>query len=98
MNITAIRIIRLKEPKGQTRAFAEVVFDGELALRDFRVIQTPRGLFVGMPARRAPDGTFHDLAIPITTEFREYLQAQILRAYEDEAARPGPGPGKGKIQ
>lgn len=89
MNITEIRIIRLKTPQGQTRAFAEVVFDGELAIRDFKVVETPRGLFVSMPARRSQDGRFLDLVIPVTGEFRERLQSQILRAYEDELARPG---------
>ena len=88
MNITDIRIVRLKTPQGQTRAFAEVTFDGELAIRDFKVIETPRGLFVSMPARRAPDGRFHDLVIPVTGELRERIQTSVLRAYEDELARP----------
>ena len=91
MNITDIRIFRLKEPKSQIRAFAELVFDGELAIRDFKVIETPRGLFVSMPARRASDGSFHDLVIPITGEFRERIQEKILRAYEDELSRPQQG-------
>jgi len=55
LNITDIRIVRLKTPQGQTRAFAEVTFDGELAIRDFKVVETQRGLFVSMPARRAPE-------------------------------------------
>lgn len=91
MKITEIRIFRLKTPQGQTRAFAEVTFDGELAIRDFKVIETHRGLFVSMPARRSPDGQYHDLVIPVTGELREQIQASVLRAYEDEIARPDPG-------
>lgn len=39
-----------------------------------------------MPSRKTPEGTFRDVAHPITAEAREMIQAAVLKAYEEGAA------------
>ncbi|MHB9059810.1 MAG: SpoVG family protein, partial [Bacillota bacterium] len=39
------------------------------------------GLFIAMPSRKTPEGTFRDVAHPITAEVREMIQDAVIRAY-----------------
>ena len=67
------------------RALVTVVFEDCFVVRNIKVIQgRDDKLFVAMPSRKLPDGTYVDIAHPITMEFREYLEATILGAYEHE--------------
>ncbi len=55
MRISEIRVRLLAAAKGRTeklRAFCSVTLDDEIAIRDLRVIEGPRGLFVAMPSRK----------------------------------------------
>lgn len=88
MQITDVRITLLKKPEGKVRAFASVVFDGQLAIHDFRVIEGARGRFVSMPARKDAAGGFRETVQPVNAEMDRMLQTVILRAFEDELARP----------
>ncbi|MCA8969526.1 MAG: SpoVG family protein [Planctomycetes bacterium] len=55
MKISEVRV-RLLPPdqKGgeKLRAFCSVTLDDEIAIRDLRIIEGPRGLFVAMPSRK----------------------------------------------
>ena len=78
----------MKKEQSKVKAFASVVFDGELAVHDFKIVETERGIFVGMPSRKVGEAEYREIAHPITSQAREHLQATILRAYQDELARP----------
>ncbi len=55
MEITEIRIRLVNNPREKLRAFASVTFDGELAIRDIKIIEGTDGLFVAMPSRKLAD-------------------------------------------
>ena len=88
MNITEIRIHFVKKEQSKVKAFASVVFDEEFVVHDFKVVETERGIFVGMPSRKVGESEYREIAHPITSRAREQLQATILRAYQDEMAKP----------
>ncbi|GAB4277382.1 MAG: septation regulator SpoVG [Candidatus Rifleibacteriota bacterium] len=88
MNITDIRIQRIRNPKGKLLGFAEIILDGKLVIKDFQIFTSNRGLFVGMPSRKMPDGSWREMVFSIDTELSETLKNSILRAFEDEANRP----------
>ncbi|MFZ2959196.1 MAG: SpoVG family protein [Candidatus Ozemobacteraceae bacterium] len=89
MRITDIRIHLLPRPfTSKLRAFASITLDEMLVIHDFRVIEGNRGIFVAVPSRKTTDGEFRDIVVPITSEADHLLCSNILRAYEDEAARP----------
>ena len=81
MNITDIKICKLLND-GRLRAVISITLDDELAVHDIKVVQGPERLFVAMPSRREENGTFRDIVHPISFEARQYLEAQILDAYD----------------
>ena len=67
MNITDIRIRKIYED-ARLKALVSVTIDGDLAVHDIKVIEGPERLFVAMPSRKDENGTFRDIAHPITPE------------------------------
>ena len=56
MKITEVRIFQKTEDADKKlRAFATVTFDDSFVVRDIKVIEGGKGLFVAMPSRRAKE-------------------------------------------
>lgn len=53
MEITEIRIMKKDDPSKKLKAFANVTFDGCFVVRDMKVVEGSKGLFVAMPSRRS---------------------------------------------
>ena len=87
MKITEVRISLCNEDR--LKAFANVTFDSEFVVRGLKVIEGRNGLFVSMPSRRRSDGTYQDIAHPITSEMRSKLEAEVIAAYETELETAG---------
>lgn len=81
MNVTDIRIRRTYQDT-RLRALVSVTVDGDLAVHDIKVIEGPERLFVAMPSRKDENGTFRDIAHPITPQARRVLEEAILSAYQ----------------
>lgn len=84
MEITDVRVRKIAN-KGKMKAVVSVTLDNQFVVHDIKVIQGDNGLFIAMPSRKAPDGTFKDIAHPINSETRDMLQKSILSAYENMA-------------
>ena len=82
MEITEIRITVRDEDK--LRAFANVTFDNAFVVRGLKIIMGNDGYFVSMPSRKRPDGSYQDIAHPITREMRDVLEKEVLEAYQKE--------------
>ena len=80
MEITDVRIIVKDEPK--LKGFANVTFDNAFVVRGMKIISGVDGYFVSMPSRRRMDGTYQDIAHPITPVMRKQLEEAILNAYQ----------------
>lgn len=85
MEVTEINI-KLNN-KGRVKAFVTVTFDNSFAVRNIRIVEGKDSLILSMPSRKKPDGKFQDLAHPINTEFRKYLEEKIFKAYEEEVKK-----------
>lgn len=55
MNITEIRIKLLLSTRDKLRGFASITVDDRLVVRDIKIIEGARGLFVAMPSRKLCD-------------------------------------------
>lgn len=126
MEITEVRIFPKEAKDKKLKAYAAVTFDNAFVVRNIKIIEGNKGLFVAMPSRklrdvcqncgytnpvrakfcnecgkalnpasRMPEPTHdetdrqsdhRDIAHPITSEFRDYLQKKVLDAYEKEKA------------
>ncbi|MCI0406598.1 MAG: SpoVG family protein [candidate division Zixibacteria bacterium] len=80
MEITDIRIIVKDEQK--LKGFANVTFDKAFVVRGMKIISGLAGFFVSMPSRRRSDGTYQDIAHPITPAMRKQLEEAVLKAYQ----------------
>ncbi len=88
MKITDIKIKKLFDDENCIKATASVTFDHQLAVHDIKIIESQEELFVVMPARKNPDGTYLDIAHPINAEFRVSLENGIIETYKRELAEP----------
>ena len=80
MKITEVRITRL-ESDGKIRAMASVTFDECFVVTGLKVLEGSNGLFVSMPSRKLPDGTYKDICFPVTKDTREAIQEAVLAKY-----------------
>ncbi|MBC9786136.1 septation regulator SpoVG [Heliobacterium chlorum] len=80
----AIRDVRIRKifRTGAIKAIASVTIDDSFVIHDIKVIEGPNGIFVAMPSRNRPDGSFCDIFHPINQEARSLLSNEVLRAFE----------------
>ena len=81
MNISDVRIRKIYDDP-RLKALVSVTIDGDLAVHDIKVIEGPERLFVAMPSRKDENGTFRDIAHPITPGARKVLEDAILERYQ----------------
>ncbi|HAZ09286.1 MAG TPA: septation protein SpoVG [Elusimicrobia bacterium] len=93
MEITEVRVHLRGEEK--LKAFATVTFDRCFVVRNMKVIEGEKGLILCMPSRKMPDGSFKDVAHPITVEFRSLLESKVFACYEQERRKTAAGSGTG---
>lgn len=91
MNITDIRI-RKTYTENRLRALVSITVDYDLAVHDIKVIEGPERLFVAMPSRKDENGSFRDIAHPITPQARKQLEDAVLGAYEQYLAQQPASP------
>jgi len=78
-----VRVYPLKEPQGNTKAFAGVAIDEMITIRGIRVVEGEKGLFVTMPqSHDKKTNEYHDIAFPIVGDLRKEIKNQVLAKYE----------------
>lgn len=82
MKITEVRVSLRDDEK--LKAFVSITLDNCFVIRGLKIIKGTRGMFVAMPSRKRPDGTFQDLAHPINNETRDWMEGVILAQYQKE--------------
>ncbi|MBL7192136.1 septation protein SpoVG family protein, partial [bacterium] len=60
-----------------------ITFDDVFVVRGLKVIQGKTGLFVCMPSRKLGDGSYKDIAHPISNDFRQHIETLILSRYKE---------------
>lgn len=82
MQITDVRL-RTIEKEGKMKAIASITIDHEFVVHDIKVIEGEKGLFIAMPSRLSSDGEYRDIAHPIKSETREYMQKTVIEKYQE---------------
>lgn len=83
MTIGDVRIRQVRHTEGKLRAVASITIDDCFVVHDIRIFEHDGALFVAMPSRKASDGSYKDIAHPLNTETREYIQSVILESYQN---------------
>ena len=81
--------VRPIEPMGNLLAFASLKINDCFVIDDFKVLQSDKGLFVGMPSKpdKGSKTGYRDTARPITKEFRAELTGAVVTAYHAEVEK-----------
>ncbi|OQA34690.1 MAG: putative septation protein SpoVG [Candidatus Dependentiae bacterium ADurb.Bin331] len=82
MKITEVKVFPSQE-SGRLKAYATIVFDNDFIVRDLKVIEGNKGLFVSMPSRRKKDGSFRDIVHPLNSDTRSLIEQAIIAEYEN---------------
>ena len=85
MKITDVRIRKVAKD-GKMKAVGSITIDDEFVVHDIKVIEGEKGLFIAMPSRKASDGEYRDIAHPINSATRDFIQTMILEKYAEAAA------------
>lgn len=81
MKITEVKVYPAKD-NGRLKAYATIVFDNDFIVRDLKIIEGNKGLFVSMPSRRRKDGSFRDIVHPLNSETRSMIEKLVIQEYE----------------
>lgn len=80
MEITEIKVFPTQDG-GRLKAYATIVFDNAFIIRDLKVIEGHKGLFVSMPSRKRKDGTFRDIVHPLNVETRTKIEDGVIAEF-----------------
>jgi len=80
MNITEVNVYPARE-NGRLKAYATIVFDDSFIVRDLKVIEGNKGLFVSMPSRKRKDGSFRDIVHPLNSEMRKQIEDAVINKF-----------------
>ncbi len=79
MKLTEVRVHPVVNNK--LKGYATIVINNAFVIRDLKIIEGNKGLFVAMPNKQRKDGTFRDIAHPVNKEIREMVEQEVLQAY-----------------
>lgn len=80
MNITKVNVKKVNT-NNRMKAVASIVIDDCFVVNEIKVLESEKGLFIGMPSWKDKEGKFKDIAHPINAETREMIQKAVLSAY-----------------
>lgn len=69
-------------PDGNVRAYASINLNNCFAIRNVKIVDSTKGLFIAMPSYKAGNGEYKDICFPVTKEFREQLNQAVIDAYQ----------------
>ncbi|MBN2040769.1 MAG: SpoVG family protein [Spirochaetes bacterium] len=80
--ITEVRVFP-KDNLGKTLGFANITLMDKFVVKNLRIVQGEKGIFIGMPSNKRKNGEFIDLFFPITQEARDLITSAIIQKYEE---------------
>lgn len=84
MEITSVKIQKVfDDPNKTCVAFASITIDNMIAIHDIRILNLKDKQLVAMPSKKIGDGTYKDIAHPISAEARAAVENAVLCAYSD---------------
>ena len=83
MKITSVKVRKIEKENSRMKGMASVVIDDCFAVKDIRIIEGEKGLFIAMPSRKYPSGEYRDVAHPINSETRKEFEDAIIEEYNN---------------
>lgn len=83
MKITSVKVRKIEKEDSRMKGIASVVLDDCFAVKDIRIIEGEKGLFIAMPSRKYPNDEYRDVAHPINAETRAMFEDAIIEEYNN---------------
>ncbi|MDI6774039.1 MAG: SpoVG family protein [Verrucomicrobiota bacterium] len=77
------------EARNEFLSYVTVVFDNVFVVTSLKLIKSrrdPERLMLCMPSRQKDDGSYADIAHPITPQMRQYMTDHVLNAWDRHRA------------
>lgn len=78
-----VRVTPIKN-SGNVKAYASVNIGSAFAVKNLRIIEGNKGLFVAMPSVKNHKGEYDDIFFAISKESRAALNNAVITAYEQK--------------
>ena len=82
MKITNIKFRKIFDAE-PLKGICSVTFDDEFVLHDVKIISAKDKMLVVMPSRRNINDEYVDIAHPINSKFRNYIENELFREYRE---------------
>lgn len=90
MQITDVKVRHTFDGDSNMKAVVSVTFDDVLVVHDIKVIESKGKEFVAMPSTKMKDGTYRDVAHPVSSDLRKVLSETVLAAYHEALSAAAP--------
>ena len=84
MEITKVNIYPFKGDNNKLKAFCTISIDDELVIKNFKIFDGNKGLFVSFPSEVGADNKYYDTVYPVSKETRDYISDTILEEFEKQ--------------
>lgn len=81
MEITEVKVYPVRDT-GRLKGYATFVIDNCFIVRDVKIIEGEKGLFVSMPSRKKQDGSFRDIVHPLNAETRTLIEKMVVEQFD----------------
>ena len=81
MIITSVNVYKKHKSDSKVKGYATVYLDNEFVIKNIRIIEGEKGLFIAMPSRVASDGKRIDICNPLNQETRSKFEKAIFDKY-----------------
>lgn len=82
MKITSIRMEKVESPLSILANFS-IVLDDQFAIHNISLIKGKERNFIAFYSRKNNEGKYLNICHPITKDFREYIENELISYYEN---------------
>ena len=87
MQVSEVRL-NLIETDNAVKAIGSFALDGAFAVRGVRVMEDKNGhTFVAFPSREKADGSYEDLAFPLSKELYAHITGAVIDEYKSQVEK-----------
>ena len=86
VNITNVQVVAKSDGKN-TLGYADLTISDSFVVRNIRIVNGRKGVFIGMPSHKTRNGNYIDVFFPVNQDARDMLTQLIVDKFRD--AYPG---------
>ena len=84
MKLSDVRVRLVQKQEGRLKGVASVTIEDSFVIHDIKILEGENGYFIAMPSKKTADGSYRDVAHPISTEARQQLVEAVIQAFNEQ--------------